>query len=75
MTSAYSFSAPIAVMVPLDIVLPDAVPPPVAEEDDAHPVASTIAASGTAAERMPTRIRMIWGLPVRVDAPACDACG
>ena len=69
MTLAYSFSAPIAVMVPLS---PDVALPPAAEDDE-HPLASMIAASGRAAEMTPTRVRMTWGLPIWADAPAFGA--
>ena len=71
MTLAYSFSAPIAVMVPLS---PDVALPPAAEDDE-HPLASTMTASGRAAERTPARVRMTWGLPIWADAPACGASG
>src|SRR5690242_9701315 len=55
MTFAYSFSAPIAVIMAVDAVLPEAVPPAAAEGegDDEHPLASRTAARGRAAERAP----------------------
>ena len=55
MTSAYSFSAPIAVMVMLDAAEAEAVEPepdvPLDEDDDEQALASRTAASGSATRR------------------------
>src|SRR5579875_4234244 len=59
MTLAYSFSAPVAAMVPPDTaaVWPDAA------DDDEHALASRAAASGRTAARAPERVRMACWLP------------
>jgi hypothetical protein len=75
MTSAYSFSAPMAVMVaddpvpagavPVDVVPVD-VPPaaPDAAGEDEQALASRAAARGSAATRRPGRVRMTLVLQV-----------
>jgi hypothetical protein len=56
-TFAYSFSAPMAVMVAVDAA---AVWPDAEDEDDEHALASSTAAAGMAAARTPERVRMTW---------------
>ena len=63
LTLAYSFSAPIAVMVVPDTV--EAEPDvPLDEDDDEQALASRAAASGSTAARAPVRVLMTFGLPV-----------
>jgi hypothetical protein len=63
MTSAYSFSAPIAVMLDAAEAEPDA-PPDDDDDDDEQALASRAAASGSAAARAPVRVLMTFGLLV-----------
>ena len=56
-TLAYSFSAPMAVMVASDAVVAEPDVPPDAAGDE-HALASRAAISGTAAARTPVRFRM-----------------
>ncbi len=60
-TSAYSFSAPIAVMVVADTALAEV---PLDEADDEQALASRAAASGRATATAALRVRMTFELPV-----------
>ena len=64
MTSAYSFSAPIAVIFEVDAAAAVEPPPAALDEDgeDEQALASRTAARGSVAARKPERVRMTLGL-------------
>jgi hypothetical protein len=57
-TSAYSFSAPIAVILVTDAAAPDAPPAALDDDADEHALAISAAARGSATARTPERVRM-----------------
>ncbi len=59
MTSAYSFSAPMAVILVTDAAAAELPPAALDEADeDEHALASSVAARGRATARTPERVRM-----------------